>query len=99
MREKDQQISQLVSKYINPRETKQFFYTMKKPHTLPIKEEDRVKHGLEDKELTMKDIVRLQDEARRKAIAKYYRWKFSIFNENNVLSPRGSVVMKYDAEF
>lgn len=64
-----------------------------------LKEEDKIKRGLLDKELTPQELFKLQDDAKKKAIMKYSRWKWSMYNENNVPTPSGSVVMKYDNEY
>lgn len=64
-----------------------------------VKEEDSSNHDTTSNEkLSKKELFNFQDEKFKKAFNKYYRWKFSLYNEKN-LPVSGGVVMKYNHEF
>ena len=73
----------------------------KKPVLVPIKDEDREKHGLpEEGELKQRDIVKAQDDTKKKNFHRYFRWKFSLYNDNNLKSPsETSLLMQHDEEY
>jgi hypothetical protein len=55
---------------------------------------------LEAKDLTIKDIYRVLDEAKKNTFNKYHRWKFSFYNEANVKdADEDSIINKHSAEY
>lgn len=72
----------------------------KKPVLAPIKDEDREKLGLPEGDLKLKDIVKAQDENKKKNYLKYYRWKHGLYNEGNIQQPdEDSLIMKHENEY
>lgn len=66
----------------------------------PVKDEDRERLGLPNGELKKKDVLRAQDETKRKNFVKYYKWKFGLYNQANLHSPeRESLIMRHDDEY
>jgi len=69
----------------------------KKPVLSQVKEEDRIRLGLEEGELNTRDLVKAQDDTKKKNYVKHYKWKYSFYNENNHKQlTDSSIVLKYD---
>jgi len=97
--EKDAAIAELNQKYVHP--VRNFcMMPPKKPILIAVKDEDREKHGLPEGELRQRDIVRAQDESRKKGFVKYFKWKHGLYNEDNLLDPLDTdLVMVHDEEY
>ena len=57
---------------------------MKSSESFAIKEEPSSTDNTNQEQLTIKEIFKLLDEAKKKTFNKYYKWKFSLYNESNV---------------